>query len=98
MGYGAAAKTATLLNYLEISDDIKFIIDDNKLKQDHYIPGTKIKIVSKDKINNKIEYLIVFAWNYFDEIKKKSKLCKKSNIYQKIFFVEILNNTFFKTK
>ena len=92
----AAAKTATLLNYLEISDDIKFIIDDNKLKQNHYIPGTKIKIVSKDKINNKIEYLIVFAWNYFDEIKKKNKLCKKSNIYQKIFFCEILSNTFLK--
>ena len=85
MGYGAAAKTATLLNYLEISDDIKFIIDDNKLKQNHYIPGTKIKIVSKDKINNKIEYLIVFAWNYFDEIKKKVNYARKVISIRKFF-------------
>ena len=92
----ALLQNSNLLNYLEISDDIKFIIDDNKLKQNHYIPGTKIKIVSKDKINNKIEYLIVFAWNYFDEI-KKSKLCKKSNIYQKIFCRNI-KQYFFKTK
>ena len=85
VGYGAAAKTATLLNYLEISDDIKFIIDDNKLKQNHYIPGTKIKIVSKDKINNKIEYLIVFAWNYFDEIKKKVNYARKVISIRKFF-------------
>ena len=77
VGYGAAAKTSTLLNFLEISDSIQCIIDDNKLKQDYYIPGTKIKIVSKDKINKKIDYLIVFAWNYFEEIKKKIKYANK---------------------
>lgn len=77
VGYGAAAKTSTLLNFLEISDNIQCIIDDNKLKQDYYIPGTKIKIVSKDKIDKKIDYLIVFAWNYFEEIKKKIKYAKK---------------------
>jgi hypothetical protein len=77
VGYGAAAKTSTLLNFLEVSDNIKCIIDDNKLKQNHYIPGTKIKIVSKNKIDKDIDYLIVFAWNYFEEIKKKIKYAKK---------------------
>ena len=61
VGYGAAAKTTTLLNYLQISDDLKFIIDDNKLKQGHYIPGTKIKIVSKNQVNKDIDFLIVFV-------------------------------------
>ena len=78
VGYGAAAKTSTLLNFLEVSDNIKCIIDDNKLKQNHYIPGTKIKIVSKNKIDKDIDYLIVFAWNYFEEIKKKIKYAKKT--------------------
>lgn len=78
VGYGAAAKTSTLLNFLEISDDIQFIIDDNKLKQNYYIPGTKIKIIPKNKIEKNIDYLIVFAWNYFDEIKKKIKYAKKT--------------------
>ena len=27
VGYGAAAKTTTLLNFLDISDDIKFIVE-----------------------------------------------------------------------
>ena len=55
----------------------KLIIDDNKLKQGNYIPGTNIKIVAKESVNTKIDYLIVFAWNYFSEIKKKIKIAKK---------------------
>ena len=85
VGYGAAAKTTTLLNFLDISDDIKFIVDDNKLKQDHYIPGTKIKIVSKNKIGKKVDYLIVFAWNYYEEIKKKVNYAKNVISIRKFF-------------
>tara|TARA_B100000989_G_scaffold286778_1_gene255775 strand:+ start:1430 stop:2602 length:1173 start_codon:yes stop_codon:yes gene_type:complete len=77
VGYGAAAKTSTLLNYLKISDNINFIIDDNILKQNRYIPGTSIKIVSKNKIKQNIDFLIVFAWNYFKEIKEKVNYAKK---------------------
>jgi len=65
-----------LLNYLKISKDLRFIIDDNILKQKYYIPGTKIKIVSKYDVDADIDYLIVFAWNYFHEIKKKTKYAK----------------------
>ena len=35
------------------------------------------KIVSRKNINKKIDYLIVFAWNYFKEIKKKITFAKK---------------------
>ena len=47
------------------------------MKQGNYIPGTNIKIVAKESVNTKIDYLIVFAWNYFSEIKKKIKIAKK---------------------
>ena len=77
IGYGAAAKTTTLLNFLEISESIKYIIDDNVLKQNYYVPGTKIKIVSRNKISKNIHYLIIFAWNYFEELKKKIKYANK---------------------
>ena len=77
VGYGAAAKTSTLLNYFNISKSNFQIIDDNKLKQGNLIPGTTIKIVSRKNINKKIDYLIVFAWNYFKEIKKKITFAKK---------------------
>ena len=78
-GYGAAAKTTTFLNYFEISEKIiKFIIDDNKLKQGLYIPGTEIKILGPNDHNmKKIHILIIFAWNYSDFIIKKNKNFKK---------------------
>jgi hypothetical protein len=77
IGYGAAAKASTVLNYLNISDQIRYIIDDNKIKQGRYIPGTSIKVIKRNFYKNEIDYLIVFAWNYFSEIKEKIKYAKK---------------------
>jgi SAM-dependent methyltransferase len=79
-GYGAAAKTTTFLNYFGIKDEvIKFIIDDNKLKQNLYLPGRKIKIENPQRLKKtKIDILIIFAWNYSDYIIKKNKLYKKT--------------------
>ena len=85
IGYGAAAKTSTLLNYFNVSKNLKYVIDDNILKQNHYIPGTTIKIVSKESVENKIDFLIVFAWNYFEEIKKKIKYASKIISIRKFF-------------
>jgi len=79
-GYGAAAKTTTFLNYFKISEkNIKFIFDDNKLKQGLCIPGTKIKILDPLNMNKKnIDVLIIFAWNYAELIIAKNKKFKKS--------------------
>ena len=78
-GYGAAAKTTTFLNYFKISEkNIKFIFDDNKLKQGLCIPGTKIKILDPLNMNKKnIDVLIIFAWNYAELIITKNKKFKK---------------------
>ncbi len=78
-GYGAAAKTTTFLNYFKISEkNIKFIFDDNKLKQGLCIPGTKIKILDPLNMNKKnIDVLIIFAWNYAELIIAKNKKFKK---------------------
>jgi len=71
VGYGAAAKGMTLINYANLHLD--FIIDDNPLKQNTYAPGSNTKIVSIDELD-KIDSPILFvplAWNFFDEIKFK---------------------------
>ena len=73
IGYGSPAKATTALNFFGISDEIKFIIEDNKLKHGKFLPGMKIPIVSKAKIKNKPDYAIVLAWNFIEEIKKKNK-------------------------
>ncbi len=82
IGYGAPAKATTALNFFGISSQITFIVEDNKLKHGKYIPGVKIPIVSKLKINGKRYPIIVMAWNFFKEIKKNnsSLKCKFINI------------------
>ena len=47
IGYGAPAKATTALNFFNISDEIDFIVEDNKLKHNKFIPGVNIPI--KDK-------------------------------------------------
>lgn len=73
IGYGAAAKGVVLLNYSKI--DLDFVVDDNPLKHNLYMPGTNIQILDpKSLINIKHEKIIVLplAWNFFDEIKKRT--------------------------
>jgi len=70
IGYGSPAKATTALNFFGIKDDhIDFIIEDNKLKNNKFIPGTKIPIYSSKKVNKKNFLILVLAWNFFNEIK-----------------------------
>ena len=70
VGYGAAAKANTLLNFGKINLD--FIIDDNELKQELLTPGMNIPIKSSKYLNNENRMLIIpLAWNFYDEIKSR---------------------------
>ena len=73
IGYGAPAKATTALNFFGISEDIDFIVEDNKLKHNKFIPGVKIPIKDKSKIKNKKNILLVLAWNFYNDIKKNNK-------------------------
>ena len=73
IGYGAPAKATTALNFFGISNQIQFIVEDNKLKHNKFIPGVKIPIYSKNKIVDKNSTIIVLAWNFFEDIKKNNK-------------------------
>lgn len=85
VGYGAAAKGNTLLNFGKIKLD--FIIDDNPLKQNLFTPGMNIPIVSSDALLTiKEESKIIFvplAWNFYTEIKERIK--KKRNNSNDLF-------------
>ena len=72
IGYGAPAKATTALNFFGITDQIDFVIEDNKLKHNKFIPGVLIPIIEKKnlKINNAL--ILVLAWNFYDEIKKNN--------------------------
>ena len=76
-GYGAPARVSTICNYGKIGPDlIEFIVDDSPLKQNKFSPGTHIPIMPKaylDGLEKKPDLLVVFAYEYFDDIKKKTK-------------------------
>ncbi len=73
IGYGAPAKATTALNFFGVTNEIKFIVEDNKLKHEKFVPGVKIPIKKKSIIKNKNNSMIVLAWNFFQDIKKNNK-------------------------
>ncbi len=72
IGYGAPAKATTALNFFGISKEIDFIVEDNKLKHNKFIPGVKIPIKSKSQIKDKKNTCLVLAWNFYNDIKKSN--------------------------
>jgi hypothetical protein len=69
--YGAAAKGLTFLNFCGIDGStIDYIVDLNPKKQNKYMPGSNIPVVSSDFfLQNQPDVLLVLAWNLADEIK-----------------------------
>jgi len=72
IGFGAPAKATTALNFFGVSKEIDFIVEDNKLKHNKFIPGVKIPIKNKSYIKNKKNTLIVLAWNFYKDIIKNN--------------------------
>jgi nucleoside-diphosphate-sugar epimerase/dTDP-4-dehydrorhamnose 3,5-epimerase-like enzyme len=72
IGFGSPAKATTALNFFGISKEIEFIVEDNKLKHGKFLPGMKIPIIPRSVIRGNIDCVIVLAWNFIDEIKKKN--------------------------
>ena len=70
VAYGAPAKGNTLLNYCGIGADfIDYTVDRNPEKQNHYLPGTHIPILSPEKLREtKPDFLLILPWNLKDEI------------------------------
>ena len=60
IGYGTSAKVTTALNFFGLSKEIDFIVEDNKLKHNKFIPGVKIPIKDKSTIKDKQSPLVVF--------------------------------------
>ena len=75
VGYGATAKSCTVLNYCGIGkNDIKYFYDTTSYKVNKYLPGSKILIKKYKKLDhNEIDFVFLGAWNFKKEIFKKEK-------------------------
>jgi len=89
VGYGAAAKGNTVLNYIKFKLDV--IIDDNPIKQGKYSPGQAIPIVSSEYLDHVDSStpvaFIPLAWNFYKEIRKRIKQRRDSplDVFVKYF-------------
>ena len=81
VGYGAAAKAATLFNYCGINSDlVQYVVDNNPHKQNKFFPGSRIPIVNGSILKKlKPDYIIIFPWNLKNEILKQLQYAKKWN-------------------
>lgn len=72
VGYGASARSSTLLNYCGIgAKQILTIADQNPLKQGLYTAGTHIQIKNPgDVMKENPRVVVILAWNFKDEIMK----------------------------
>ena len=89
IGFGAPAKATTALNFFGIKNEIDFIVEDNDLKHNKFVPGVNIPIKSKSFIKDKDNILLVLAWNFFDSIKENN--LNLSNQFVNIKELEINN-------
>lgn len=91
VGYGASARSSTLLNYCNIGPDkISVIADQNPLKQGKYTAGTHILIERADKvIKRKPANIVILAWNFTDEI---IKFLKDNYNYQGKYIIPLPND------
>ena len=69
-GYGAPAKSSTMINSIGLDNsNVELIIEDSPLKQGLFTPGSHIPITGPEILQDETpDYLMIFAWNYADEI------------------------------
>ena len=72
-GYGVPTKETLLLSLSGLGPaDIKYCVEDNPLKVNHFLPGLAIPILSLEKLyQDKPDIVVIFAWNFADDIVSK---------------------------
>ncbi len=73
VGYGAAAKGNTLLNFAGVrSDLLPYVVDLNPAKQGKSLPGSRIPIAGEDRLRtDRPDYIVIFPWNIATEIRRQ---------------------------
>lgn len=75
VGYGASGRATIIMNYCNLNNNyLDYIVDDAPAKQGNYTPGMHIPIVTSSMLSSKKrpDYVVLFAWSFFKEIKEKN--------------------------
>jgi SAM-dependent methyltransferase len=73
VGFGAAAKGNTLLNFAGIRPDlIPYVVDNNPAKQGKFMPGSRIPIYEPSILEREPpDYLLILPWNILSEVRQQ---------------------------
>ncbi len=71
VGYGAAAKGNTLLNYAGVKTDLlPFVSDAAPSKQEKFLPGSRIPVLAPSKlVEYHPDYVLILPWNIAQEVR-----------------------------
>ena len=71
LGYGAAAKGCTLLNYSGVDSDLlPAVADAAESKQGKFLPGSHIPIITPKEFHEQnCENVLILPWNLISELK-----------------------------
>lgn len=75
VGYGAPTKATLLMEMSDLgSSAISFMVEDNVLKVNKFMPGTGVPILDVAELQvRKPDIIVIFAWNFCDDIIAKLK-------------------------
>jgi C-methyltransferase C-terminal domain/Putative zinc binding domain/Methyltransferase domain len=72
--YGASTTTTTLLYHFELEGLVKFVVDDNPLKQGLFSPGAHHPVLPSGELTTrKPDIVVILAWIYAEPILKRNR-------------------------
>ena len=74
-GYGASGRANTIIQYCGITENlVSYMIDDAPAKTGFFTPGSHLEIFPSSILSkeNAPDYVLVFAWSFFDEIYRRN--------------------------
>jgi SAM-dependent methyltransferase len=79
VGYGAAAKGVTLLNFCGVgSDFIDYVVDRSPHKQGRFLPGVRLPIYAPEHTKQtRPDMLLILPWNLADEIAEQMRYVRE---------------------
>ncbi|GAA3475635.1 class I SAM-dependent methyltransferase [Streptomyces yanii] len=80
VGYGATAKSSTVLNYCGIGPDlVPLVCDSTPSKQGRLTPGTHIPVHPPQAFSDPYpDYALLFAWNHAEEVMAKEQAFREA--------------------
>ena len=75
-GYGVPTKATLLMEMSDIGfSDISFMVEDNLLKVNKFMPGTGVPILDVVELHlRKPAIIVIFAWHFCNDILAKLKI------------------------